>query len=549
MLEFCQSGLASDLAEGFSAFDLRCYGGVSSVVNACHALCVIAFLAPREELEVGDSSKLTRDVTAEATVYRLTLQRPPFFKHIAGLLCFLGCPLTVCAKSSSCLWCSDIPVVIMEPLLVLHLGLNFGTKSSKFSTKVRILTSAGILLDRSKAGTSQASQQGRQHQREYRYVPRPFRSRMHKDAQGSSAKGKWKLEDGRRWKKMEEIQIAQSECFGMLRDFLLMAWSNVCSHNTSCSIKLKQAKRDQHVGVKRHKVIKVKGLAKPDVCIGSQSVADVGCIRPKPDVFRPIQRGSYRVTMTWLRQRFWVSQGSEFSLILCKRMQKVLSTCCVIVVSVKTHNTKAIIWNLLCENTWFVETACKRRVYCREVSIVSSLQCLHSLLQCNRTGLVVKFQTWHFGPKRKAALSKHRQPVRNLVPTCKNITALRIGLSQNQHAQPQLTCQSCCFFDLPYIYHVLGKITNWTNMTKNILLFKYRYTLCTPRIVTKSHTSKKLELYHHKQTYLIIKKNIIQTAHVSKMLFSFLCHACLAQAVSVATLDKWFKAPLDTNGY
>lgn len=40
---------------------------------------------PREELEVGDSSKLTRDVTAEATgIYRLTLQRPPFFKHIAG---------------------------------------------------------------------------------------------------------------------------------------------------------------------------------------------------------------------------------------------------------------------------------------------------------------------------------------------------------------------------------------------------------------------------------------------------------------------------------
>jgi hypothetical protein len=96
----------------------------------------------------------------------------------------------------------------MEPLLVLHLGLNFGTKSSKFSTKVRILTSAGILLDRSKAGTSQASQQGRQHQREYRYVPRPFR-RMHKVHQPK--------EDGR-WKKMEEVQFAQSGCFGMLRD-------------------------------------------------------------------------------------------------------------------------------------------------------------------------------------------------------------------------------------------------------------------------------------------------------------------------------------------
>jgi len=171
----------------------------------------------------------------------------------------------------------------MEPLLVLHLGLNFGTKSSKFSTKVRILTSAGILLDRSKAGTSQASQQGRQHQREYRYVPRPFR-RMHKVHQP---------EDGRRWKKYNLRNLDASGCFGIP---LRMAWSNVCSHNTSCSVKLKQAKRDQQVSkdTKYHKVIKVKGLAKPDVCIGSQSVAECGRCR-----MYSLQTGCFSTHTTW----------------------------------------------------------------------------------------------------------------------------------------------------------------------------------------------------------------------------------------------------------
>ena len=59
------------------------------------------------------------------------------------------------------------------------------------------------------------------------------------------------MEDGRRWKKYNLRNLDASGCFGIP---LLMAWSNVCSHKTSCSVKLKQAKRDQNVGVKRHKV-------------------------------------------------------------------------------------------------------------------------------------------------------------------------------------------------------------------------------------------------------------------------------------------------------
>ena len=179
---------------------------------------------------------------------------------------------------------------------------------------------------------------------------------------------------------------------------------------------------------------------------------------------------------------------------------------------------------------------------------------------------MVKFQTWHFGlAKRKAGLSKHRQPQGESSPNHVQKHRLRfigrldhlVHHGAENRTKPESACAAPA--DVPKLLlktcHTStmcwGKY-HWTKMTKNILLFKYRYTLCTPRIVTKSHTNKKLELYYHKQTYIIyiiILKNIIQTAHVSKMLFSFLCHACLAQAVSVATLDKCFKAPLDRNGY
>ena len=150
-------------------------------------------------------------------------------------------------------------------------------------------------------------------------------------------------------------------------------------------------------------------------------------------------------------------------------VQRVLCICCVIVVSVKARETKAIICNLL---LWTKHMICRdghaRVGFSAEMlRNVSCLHCLHSLLQCNRTSLVVEFKTWHSGlAKRNAGFSKHQLSTtgRNLAPKSRAKTsasfwlwvgwlgsasirepwiALRKGLSQNQHAQPQLTWQSC----------------------------------------------------------------------------------------------------------
>ena len=175
--------LAADLAEGFSAFDLqiaflwRCILYCMLHVMHCVSYCVVACF-----LEAGLGKNSTSvipdkiDARCDSWGLRLICKDILFssffnkhfniFQHFSrycfhmfgrSSICFLG--RTCChrlpischfAKSSSCLWWSDMPVVIMEPLFVLHLGLNFGTKSIQIQQiqhrSVRILTTAGILL-------------------------------------------------------------------------------------------------------------------------------------------------------------------------------------------------------------------------------------------------------------------------------------------------------------------------------------------------------------------------------------------------------------------
>ena len=85
---------------------------------------------------------------------------------------------------------------------------------------------------------------------------------------------------------------------------------------------------------------------------------------------------------------------------------------------------------------------------------------------------MVKFQTWHFGlAKRKAGLSKHRQPQGETSPNHVQKHRLRfigrldhlVHHGAENRTKPESACAAPADVpkvvaeDLPYIHHVLGK--------------------------------------------------------------------------------------------